>query len=84
MGDEPADRSPCDRWLTVEDVCKLLQVKPSWVYRHTSRGQMPHHKVGNLLRFQRAELDAWLAEHHIAVRRPASTVVDRLRRRRVG
>lgn len=47
-----------DRLLTVGDVCDLLQVAPTFVYRHA--GELGGIKVGSHLRFKRQDVEAWL------------------------
>jgi excisionase family DNA binding protein len=51
--------------LTVEQVAEMLNVPVSWVYGHTSGkgARLPHVKVGRLLRFHRADIEAWIASH---------------------
>ena len=50
-------------WLTVGDVCQLLQVPKWWVYEHARTRDIPHYKLGKYLRFRRDEIEAWLARH---------------------
>lgn len=47
-----------DPLLTVEDVCSLLQVASTFVYRHAR--EMGVLKVGSHLRFRRGDVVAWL------------------------
>ena len=69
-------------WLTAEDACEEYNVTKSWIYRKTHRREIPHFKDGNLLRFRRADLDAYFDRHVVPVRTPVETLTDRLRRRR--
>lgn len=46
---EPA--TPLVELLTVDDVCALLKVKPSWVYDEVERRRLPSYKLGKMLRF---------------------------------
>lgn len=46
------------RLLTVNDVCDLLQVAQTFVYRHAR--DLGAIKVGSHLRFRREDLEAWL------------------------
>lgn len=48
--------------LTLEQVCLLLQVKPSFVYeksRRRQRNPLPVHRIGRYLRFRRSEVLRW-------------------------
>lgn len=47
-----------ERLLTVLDVCDLLQVTSSFVYRHAA--DLGAIKVGSHLRFHRQDLENWL------------------------
>ena len=42
--------------LTVDDVCRLLKVKRSWVYDAAERGDLPVVRLGRQLRFRRTDL----------------------------
>lgn len=53
--------TPAEELLTIEEVAKLLKVKPSWLYTAAQRGDVPRVKVGKFVRFRESELNAWLA-----------------------
>ncbi len=40
-----------ERLWTVAQTAKYLQVSTSWVYRAVERGELPHLKLGGLVRF---------------------------------
>ena len=46
--------------LTVAEVAKLLRVGRNAVYDAAARGEIPHRRVGRLLRFHRAAVMRWL------------------------
>ena len=46
--------------LTPEQVCALLQVKVEWLRDQVQAGEFPVVKVGRLLRFRPAEVEAYL------------------------
>jgi excisionase family DNA binding protein len=48
-------------FLTVKQAAALLAVKPRTIYAWVADRSIPFHKVGRLLRFDRAELLAWAA-----------------------
>lgn len=52
-----------DRLMTTDEVAAYLSCSISTVRRLVSRGQIPHYRLGRMLRFRRGELDAWLAQH---------------------
>lgn len=44
--------------LKVEQVMDLLQVGRTWVWAHMD--EIPHYKIGNVLRFDKARVLEWL------------------------
>jgi excisionase family DNA binding protein len=49
--------------LSVEEIAKVLNVPPSWIYsrtRETGPESIPRIKVGKYIRFQREEVIDWL------------------------
>jgi excisionase family DNA binding protein len=46
--------------LDVEQAKELLNVTTKWIYQRTYRNELPHLKVGGLLRFRASELNAYL------------------------
>jgi excisionase family DNA binding protein len=52
------EASLSDSLLRVEEVCDLLQVGPTFVYRHAA--ELGGVKVGRHLRFRKRDIDAWL------------------------
>jgi len=49
-----------DRWLSVEEIAVHLGVKKDTVYKWVAKKHMPAHRVGRLLKFDKAEIDAWV------------------------
>lgn len=54
-----------DELLTVQNVCDLLNVKKSYVYWLTHSKKIPFIKIGGLLRFRKADIDAWLQAQEV-------------------
>lgn len=52
---------PSDEILTIEEVATYLKAGRRTVYRLAANGQIPAFKLGGVWRFQRAELDRWIA-----------------------
>ncbi len=46
--------------LTVKEVCDMLAVKKSTVYEWTALGLMPYVRLNGALRFDEAEIRAWV------------------------
>lgn len=49
-----------DRWITIEEVAKYLQVSKDLIYRLAQKGKIPASKLGNLWRFKKEEIDEWM------------------------
>lgn len=50
-------------WLTVEDVAPLLGISAKNVYVMTSRGAIPHYRIGpnkGKIRFRRSDIDEYI------------------------
>jgi len=48
--------------MTVRDVAVFLNVDEKTIYRLAQRGDLPGFKVSGSWRFQRTDLEAWIAE----------------------
>ena len=44
--------------LSIQQLSELWGIKLSWIYQHIS--ELPHRKIGNLVRFVPSELEAYL------------------------
>ena len=51
-----------ERLLTAEEVAELLAVPVSWVRESTRSGAMPHVRLGRYVRFDLANVEAWIEE----------------------
>jgi excisionase family DNA binding protein len=56
-----------DRLLRPDQAAWYLNVKTRWAYDAVRTGRLPCHRVGRHIRFTRAMLDDWLAEHTLSV-----------------
>jgi excisionase family DNA binding protein len=48
--------------LTIREVCDLLQVHPTTLYRLTKQGKIPSFRIGTDWRFRRDEIERWVVE----------------------
>ena len=51
-----------EKYLTIDEICSILQVKRHYIYGLTSRKQIPFVKLGRFLRFERDKIEEWLKE----------------------
>jgi len=59
-GNQPADHTPLD----VSKAAQYLDIAKPTLYALTSKRLIPHKKRGKKLYFLKADLDAWLQQHH--------------------
>lgn len=52
--------------LTVVQLCELLQVKRDWVYDKVRKNEIPHVRIGQLIRFRQEDIDAWVAKSMVS------------------
>jgi excisionase family DNA binding protein len=41
-----------DRLWTVREAAAFLSVSPSWIYHEAEKGELPHVRIGSMLRFE--------------------------------
>ena len=70
-----ADSSPA---MTVREVAAFFNVHEKTVYRLAQRGQLPGFKVSGAWRFQRNDLDGWIAAQKREVQRARGSDSPRL------
>ena len=49
-----------ERWLTVEDICKYLNISNETVYKWIEQRNMPGNRVGRRWMFKQNEVDDWV------------------------
>ena len=52
-----------ERLMTVQETAEYLQCSVSTVRRYIMRGEIPHYRLGKMVRFKRREIDGWLVIH---------------------
>lgn len=58
--DELRTKAMNERWLTVDDICKYLNVSNETVYKWIEQRAMPGHRVGRRWMFKQDEVDEWV------------------------
>jgi excisionase family DNA binding protein len=69
--DASADPVPAEELLTVHDAARFLNVSVSWIYEHTRdhvEDRLPFLKLGKYVRFDRADLRAYVDAKRRAAR----------------
>ena len=49
--------------MTVRQVAELLGVHENWVYDQAASGELPSYKIGGTRRFDRDEINGYIADH---------------------
>ena len=57
-----ARRDPAERLMTADEVAERLALPVSWVRESTRSGAMLHVRPGRYVRFELAQVEAWLEE----------------------
>tara|TARA_B100000678_G_scaffold290867_1_gene305113 strand:- start:1939 stop:2322 length:384 start_codon:yes stop_codon:yes gene_type:complete len=57
--------------MNVEGVAEYLGLAPSTIYDKVRDREMPHSRIGNLIRFRKKDIDHWLGENTV---RPYSSL----------
>jgi len=47
-------------FLSIEDVAIYLGIKKSTVYSKVKSGEIPHYRLGRLLKFRKEDIDRWM------------------------
>ena len=55
-----------DTYLSIGEVSTLLNIKRPTLYQWVESGQIPHYKLGRLIRFRRHEIIQWMERHKAA------------------
>ena len=69
------------RLLTVDEASYYLGLTKTTLYTWTCQKKIPHVKIGRALRFDKAEMDAWVESKKIAV--PSAHRPDKAKERLV-
>jgi excisionase family DNA binding protein len=48
--------------LTVKEVCEILQLHPSTLYRLVKQGKIPAFRIGTEWRFRKEGIERWMIE----------------------
>lgn len=52
--------------MTIKQASEYLQIKVKTLYAWAESGDIPHYKLGRLIRFKKSDIDSWLEEHRKA------------------
>lgn len=49
-----------EKLLAIGDLSAYLRIKPKTLYSKVESGEIPHYKIGHLIRFRKSEVEVWL------------------------
>ncbi len=49
--------------ITVKELSELTSIKEATIYLWAAKGDIPHYKIGQLVRFNPKEVEDWLEKH---------------------
>jgi excisionase family DNA binding protein len=55
---------PREGLMTAKEVSRYLRCSVTTIRRFAGKREIPHFRLGKLVRFRRSEIDAWLNLHH--------------------
>ena len=55
---------PDDQLMSIKELADYLNVTVTTIYLWSKQGRIPAMKVGNLWRYRRSDIEAWLDEQH--------------------
>ena len=58
--EEDNNRSMETGLITIEKLSTYLNIKVKTIYARVEAGEIPHYRIGRLIRFRLDEIDAWL------------------------
>ncbi len=56
--------------LNIDELSDYVKIKKSSLYSKVARREIPHYKIGHLLRFKRSEIDLWVEESKVETLNP--------------
>jgi excisionase family DNA binding protein len=68
---------PDDDVLTVREICDLLRVHPSTVYKLLRVGRIPSFRIGNEWRFRKDAIMRWMSEKSMQAREVRASLDSR-------
>lgn len=71
-------------FLTISDVSIYLRIKEKTLYARVAAGDIPHYKIGRLVRFKKTDIDAWMESQKVILvdhSRIASDIIRMVKRK---
>jgi excisionase family DNA binding protein len=59
-----------NEYLKIEDISAYLNVKTKTLYAMVESGNIPHYRIGRLIRFKRNDVDLWMEAKKVTGSQP--------------
>ena len=53
------------QYLSIDEVSLYSGLKKSFIYSRVEAGDIPHYKIGRLIRFKKEDFDVWMEDHKV-------------------
>lgn len=53
------------KYYTIQEVAEMVNMTPNYIYILTRRGEIGHYKIGNSVRIDEEQLQAWLQSKRV-------------------
>ncbi len=57
--------APVSLETTIDEVSEYLGIKKSSLYSKVERKEIPHYRLGSLLRFKKCDIDSWMEKSKV-------------------
>ena len=64
-----------DELISLDELCELLKVRKTYIYKLTSRNMIPFYRIGGL-KFKLSEVETWIEQNKIKAAQPKT--IERL------
>jgi excisionase family DNA binding protein len=54
-----------NEYLKIDDISAYLNIKTKTLYALVESGDIPHYRIGRLIRFKREDVDLWMEEKKV-------------------
>jgi excisionase family DNA binding protein len=66
-------------FFNVDELSEYLGIKKSTLYRMIENGDLPHYRIGRLIRFRCNEVDSWIEGHRREIIAPEKRAMEIVR-----
>jgi len=63
-------------FFSINELAEYLNIKKSTLYSFVRNGDLPHYRIGRIIRFKRTDIESWLEEHRSETVNPEKKAKD--------